>query len=355
MQVGRVLFVLALTVALAAGLAPAAHAQSTGGGGSGGIGGGSTSGGSSSSGGSPSPIAASLIDQGLSASGAGLIRSGATVGEAVIGAHARAKSQMLAGGGGTLGLSAGAPPATFGVWVDASGSYISNDAAGKAYEGGGPTFLSGIDATIDNAWVVGFSAGYNRADLNVNVFDGNRVTEGAILGPYVSYVVNDHVTVDASFTYTRLATDFTTGPTNPVRGSFNSNRFAGAANVNYFDVLGPVSIVGSIGYAYAYEHADRFLDSVARAFGTSVDRYGAVKLGLELSYPMGAFEPYLPLGYEYDTTTPQDGAGRSAVLLGVGLRYTLSDTLKAGLVATTEELRSHQRDATIAANLRYSF
>jgi len=354
MRIGRIIFGVALAAALAAGAAPAAHAQFTGGGsGFGGTGGGSTSGGSSS-GGSPSPIAASVIDQGLSASGAGLIRSGATVGDAIIGAHARAKSRMLAGGG-TLGLSAGAAPATFGVWVDASGSYISNDAAGKAYEGGGPTFLSGIDATIGNAWVVGFSAGYNRADLNVNIFDGNRVTEGAIVGPYVSYIVNDHVTVDASFTYTRLSTNFTTGPTNPVSGSFNSNRFASAANVNYFDALGPVSIVGSVGYAYAYEHADRFLDSVARAFGTSVDRYGAVKLGLELSYPMGAFEPYLPLGYEYDTTTPQDGAGRSAVLLGVGLRYTLSDTLKAGLVATTEELRSHQRDATIAANLRYSF
>ncbi len=137
--------------------------------------------------------------------------------------------------------------------------------------------------------------------------------------------------------------------------SFSSNRFVGAVNGNYFADIGPLSLTGFTGYTLAYEHAQHYTDPTGTPFPSLVTRYGAVKVGGEVSYPLGDAEPYLPISYEYQTTAPEDGAGRSALVVGLGLRYRFGDALKAGIAVTDEELRAHERNATIAANLRFTF
>jgi outer membrane autotransporter protein len=255
---------------------------------------------------------------------------------------------------GLSGLAAGSEPMKYGVWVDASGSYLSNDSPGHAYQGRTVTALSGIDAVIGQSWVAGFSAGYTNAALSVLQLDGTRRNDGAIAGPYLSYIIDQNFTIDGNFTYGRLSNDVTTGPVATSR-HFSSHRYAASVNGNYFTDVGPVSLVGFGGYSYAFEHAAGATDSTGIAFAATSTRYGAIKLGGEISYPLGNFEPYLPLTYEFQTTAPTDGVGRNAVILGAGLRYRYGDRLTIGILATTEQVRSHQQDDTIGANLRYSF
>ena len=70
---------------------------------------------------------------------------------------------------------------------------------------------------------------------------------------------------------------------------------------------------------------------------------------------LGAFEPYVPLTFEYETTNPNDGTSRTALVVGAGLRYRWSETLTGGLLAETTEVKTHTRDIRVGANVRWSF
>ncbi len=303
-------------------------------------------------------------EQAIAATSQGILRDQARAVSNMIGERLRDISRDLARGQATgtttgraaqSGLSAGTDSARYGVWADASGSFIKNDAAGKAYQGSSTIALSGLDAVIGNSWVVGFVAGYNRADLEFRSLNGTRLSQGSVVGPYVSYVFNEHFTVDGNINYARLSNDVTVGPSPVLHSSFASDRYAAAVNGNYFTDVGSFSLTGFAGYTLAYEHAQHFADPIGEPYPALSTRYGALKLGGEISYPMGNAEPYLPLTYEYQTSAPEDGTNRSSLLVGIGLRYRIDDALKAGIVATDEELRSHERNATIAANLRLTF
>jgi uncharacterized protein with beta-barrel porin domain len=299
--------------------------------------------------------------QAIAATSQGILRDQARVTSNMIASQLRDIARDLARGKGTgtttgraaqSGLSAGAEAVRYAVWADASGSFIKNDAAGKAYQGSNTTALSGLDAVIGNSWVVGFVAGYSRADLEFRSLNGTRLSQGSVVGPYVSYVFNEHFTVDGNINYSRLSNDVTVGS---LHSEFSSNRYAAAFNGNYFADVGPVSLTGFAGYTLAYEHAQHFTNPLGDPFPALSTRYDAVKLGGEISYPMGNAEPYLPLTYEYQISAPEDGTSRSSLLVGIGLRYRIDDALKAGIVVTDEEFRSHERNATIAANLRFTF
>jgi outer membrane autotransporter protein len=298
----------------------------------------------------------------LTASSVGIVRSEVRQAETAIEDRVRDISRDLAhglrlstssGDAGQSGLSAGSDPAKYSVWLDASGSYLSDDDPVKGNHGRTAAALSGIDAVIGESWVVGLAVGYNTAALSVTSFgnSGNRHSQGVVIGPYASYIINQNWSVDCNVNYTRLDNTVVT----PAASGFPGNRYTAAVNANYYADVGPVSLTGFGGYTYAYEHDETFTDNGNAIFPTTSIYYGAFKIGVEASYPIGNFEPYLPLTYEYETTTPRDGTSRNDIVVGLGLRYTLGDALKLGLVATTTQLRSHYQEDTIAANLRYSF
>jgi hypothetical protein len=257
---------------------------------------------------------------------------------------------------GASGLAAGSDATRFSVWADVSGSYLKNTAAGaNAYQGWSVTGLSGLDVVIGSAWVAGLSAGYTRADFGVPAITGTRSNYGPVVGPYVSYVINEKLTVDGSFTYSRQTNDVAAAGTPTNLRHFSSDRWAGSVNGNYFADIGQVQVASFLGYTYAFEHQRGFADSTQTQFASANVRYAAFKVGGEFSYPIGNFEPYLPIAYEYQTTQVTDGTSHADLLVGIGLRYRIGDVLKIGLLGTTEEVRRHQSDQTIAANLRYSF
>ncbi len=247
------------------------------------------------------------------------------------------------------GMSAGSPMQNLVAWGDASASYLKNDTTAFANEGYGVTGLVGLDTTYNENWLFGFSAGYARTELKVKALAGDKLEHGAVLGPYLSYVFGPHLAVDASFTYGRLSNSF------PGASSFDADRFTGAANIDLFADAGGFRLSGVIGYLYAYESPTTSgVPTALNGFPTT-QRYGAIKLSGEVAYPIGNFEPYLPVAYSYETTRPVDAVGRNTLTWGVGFRYRISDSLNAGIQATDDEFRSHSRDETFSASLRLSF
>ncbi len=249
-------------------------------------------------------------------------------------------------------LAAAADPSDPGAWIDASGSYLA-DTAAVGYHGSNVIALTGLDTVIDKRWVAGFSAGYTHDDLIFKSVASERTANGAVFGPYAAYIIAPHLSLNGLFNYTRLSNSILSVFPGP-NGSFGSNRLIGAGELDFYADKGPFKLTGFGGYSYSWEGADNNLLSATPPFSNTL-RYGVLKLGGEAGYQTGATELYLPLKFEYETTSPRDGTGRAALVVGAGVRYRWSAALKLGLVATTTQLKSHYEDVLIAGNLRVSF
>jgi hypothetical protein len=246
------------------------------------------------------------------------------------------------------GLSAGSSDFKWGVWIDSSGYDLGDSSIVAKFNGYGLGELVGVDYLATNKWLLGFNAGYVRTDVHIPAIAGHRLEDGEQLGPYVSYIASPHVSGDLLFNYSRLSN------TSTGLAGFDSNRYSGAANVNFFYDVGGFALTGFMGYVYAIENPSSAAPGLIGGVPTSV-HYGAVKVGGEAAYPIDKFEPYVPLTVEYETTNPKDGTGRGVVIVGAGLRYRFTDAIKGGISVTSDELRSNSTNIVGAANLRISF
>ncbi len=250
------------------------------------------------------------------------------------------------------GLSAGAGVTRWGLWANASGSFLTNNNPAFAFNGPSVVALTGLDYIIDRKWIVGLAAGYTHANLALSPSFINREVDGAVVGPYAAYIFDSNWSIDALANYTSLENDITAPLPFPA-GSYHSDRVTAASNLNYFTTYDGFKLTGFGGYAYSWEGGNTNL-VLPSALANNV-KYGAIRIGGEAAYPVGAWEPYVPLRFEYETTTTLDGTSRAALVVGAGLRYRWSDMLTGGLLFESTELKTHTRDLVISGHLRWSF
>jgi hypothetical protein len=253
--------------------------------------------------------------------------------------------------GNYSGISAGDAATNWGVWFDGSGSYLSNNSSIAAYEGYGTTGLGGVDYIYNNAWLLGWDAGYARTDVLIKALGGNRIANAAQTGPYVSYIFNKHVTADASIIYAHVFNTLSAGPQS---SDFNSNRIATSINLNVFGTneFGFL-FTGAIGWTYAYEAPSTTAPNTIGGVPTTI-HYSAISVGGEIAHDFGNFEPYVPVKLSQETTETRDGTGQFGVESGVGLRYHWNDQLTIGAQATAE-IRNHSETALGSVNIRFVF
>jgi len=279
-------------------------------------------------------------------------------------ARSLAPSQNKPVGSSYRGIAAGSAGSGLSIWGDASGSFLGNSTAAAGYHGTSVVALAGADYILDPQWIVGFSAGYTHDNITFSSVRGNSTADGALLGPYASYILGPNLSLDAQFTYTCLSNNISSVAPTPV-GEFDGNRLTGAANLNAFTDFTPFTLIGFTGYAYTWQGNNIFLPNsvlpglVSTPSSSSLIltniRFGVFRLGGEAGYQMDQLEAYVPLTFEYQTTKPQDGAGRAALVVGAGLRYRWSDQLKGDIRATATEFETHIRDIKVEANLRWIF
>lgn len=296
------------------------------------------------------------------AAGFGAVRAQTLAVTNAISERIRAISRDLARGLGSAasrpaeatyrGIAAGSPDSRWGVWGDASGSFL-RDNASVGYNGPSVVALAGADYILAPDWIVGFSSGYTHANLALRSITGSRASNGAVVAPYASYILSPNLSLDGQFNYTRLSNNvMETGP--GPSSAFGSNRLTGAVNLNgYFDT-GPIKLTGFTGYTYSWEGSSKTVLSNVPPFSDNL-HYGVFRVGGEAGYQFEQFEAYVPLTFEYETTRPQDGTSRAALVVGAGLRYQWGDQLKAGFLATTSQLKTHWQDVKLEANLRWTF
>ncbi len=251
------------------------------------------------------------------------------------------------------GASAGSPDARLGMWGNASGSYLSNN-SGIGYDGASVIGLAGMDYILDRQWIVGFAAGYTHADLSLRPSIISHQADGALVGPYASYIINPHMTVDALFNYTSLS-NILSAPVPLPSGFYHSDRPEQRGRPQCVCRLRPFKLTGYGGYTYSWEGEDvRRSPASGWANGLSPTARSTWWRS-RLSDGHVSFEVYVPVMFEYETTRSIDESSRAALIPGIGLRYRWSDTLTGGLLFETTEVKTHTEDYLISANLRWSF
>ncbi|MEE4355146.1 MAG: autotransporter outer membrane beta-barrel domain-containing protein, partial [Desulfococcaceae bacterium] len=162
-----------------------------------------------------------------------------------------------------------------------------------------------------------------------------------------------------------------------ISSSPDTERYFIALNANGYYKMDKWNFTGTLGYIYAEEEQDAFAESDGTRVSASTVELGQIYLKAEASYSFDSVEPYLNLGYEYDTTYDdensstfgkfieyKDGASREreeenidkdGFTAALGLRYLLLKTLQGDLQAAGIFGRDNYDEYTISLNLRYDF
>jgi len=172
------------------------------------------------------------------------------------------------------------------IWASAAPSWLKNNSADFFSEGYGIGTLAGIDYNFKNGWFVGLDAGYVRTDLKVRSIGGNQIVNGAQLGPYVTYIINENLTADASFGYTRSAHS-TNGNNNglnaPANSSFDSNSYSGTLALNAYGVWNDIGLTGTFGFTYTSDYPTTLVSQPIGGVPTTVHSGSLVALAKSIT------------------------------------------------------------------------
>lgn len=256
---------------------------------------------------------------------------------------------------GMTGLSAGSHDARFGAWLDASVTLLDNDNVQVRTDGFSEVALVGLDYRVTNDLIVGLSAGYQGAQLDVKTIRGRRESDGWVVTPYASWIFAPNLSLDASFGIAGANTDVRNGLSGvTTTGSFDSHRYTGTLNANAYLPAGNWFLSWFAGFSYSYETQDDYTDSAGARIDNDAIRYGVMRVGGEAAYRLGMFEPYALAVFELETEETRDGTDTETLIVGGGLRF-MTGPLTAAVEATAQTLRDNENNYTFGFNLRYVF
>lgn len=249
----------------------------------------------------------------------------------------------------TTGRSAGDTFSNWGFWGNYTRSEFDADfRLQNAVDGlGNPfrvasydttidSFLIGADRLFNNNLVIGVALSYEDGDTDVDYNGGATEADGYTITPYLAYLFNDTFSVDVSAGYSSLdydtdRIDNTNG--NTILGSFDSDRWFVAANLNAAKTIEKWYISGRVGLLYTEEEQDAYTERGGPTARTISDRdidLSQFLIGVDVAYNAGPFEPYANLTYLNDMSS-DDGSDAGGLPGGVETSNNDDDEFQTGI------------------------
>lgn len=266
------------------------------------------------------------------------------------------------------GESAGAQDYKLNVWGNGGYTSLERTDTGGELDGRVINGVVGIDYMVKKNAVVGLAFAYEDTDIDTTFNAGTFKGSGYTVAPYVGFAVSEKLTLDASFGYSFLEYDTTTGAQfGGATSSFDATRYFIAANATgRFMFKGDkVRLSPKLGVLYLEEEQDAFTNSAGTAVAENTISLGRVSLGAELGYRVQKVEPYLKAAVEYDwehenavdlgngNFSADDEVG---VVAGGGINLFLSDRLSGRIEGTMNSLGRENLDVwSVTGKLNYRF
>jgi hypothetical protein len=154
------------------------------------------------------------------------------------------------------------------------------------------------------------------------------------------------------------------GTNNRVTSSTESSRLFFAGNVNATKQYANWLLTGRVGLLWAGEGQDAFTESDGTPVATEDFEVGQLRAGGDAAYPMGNWEPYGSLMFEYDyvrtdilVAPGQEKAANdhTGAVMGLGLRYFGDDGQSGSIEYSAVLGREDYSEGTLNLMLRGEF
>lgn len=219
---------------------------------------------------------------------------------------------------GDLAGIAGAAGSGWGVWASYGYSDYESKVAVAPYEADQNAFRVGVDKLLGRNWVVGVALAWDDTDTTTRFNGGGQETDGWWVAPYVSWIANDHVSVDLNGAWgnadnDQFRIDPASAPGAPLilRSSFDSDRQFWSLAVNGLHYAGPLTLGGRVGYLDARETQDGYTEFGGPSVRTVRDRVVKLKqyfVEASAAFPFAAgWEAYVSGAWWRDSSRDDGG------------------------------------------------
>jgi len=208
--------------------------------------------------------------------------------------------------------------------LDANGSSV----AVASYDADLDGFTIGADTLLSSKFLLGLAIGYEQSDILTDYNGGDNESDGFTFAPYAAYLISSNFSVDLAAGYSTL--DYNTDRIdnsngNILRGSFDSDRWFIASNLNATFNYQNWFLGGRLGYLHTEERQDAYFETGGPRARTIKERrveLSQLLLSIDASYSLGSFEPYAIVTYLNDLNREE---GEEAGGLPGGVSATISD------------------------------
>jgi hypothetical protein len=270
-------------------------------------------------------------------------RIGDAVADAIAGSIGVAPSGGISGGD--------APGHNWSVWVDTSGSYLSNNSAGGSYNGSIWTGLAGVDQLVTDNIIAGAVIGGEGNSFKLTGSGGLRSGTGISITPYAAYILRDWASVDVELSYARLDNSVSVTGVQQAANHYQTNRVFAAGNLTGYWSIDALTLRAKVGLLTANNGGPSYTDSTGVRTRPASTSLLEAKLGGEATYHFGQFEPFVNLTLADDlrgsgglnsSVTGVRSPSRYGLQYDAGLRYKTEGGIQVGFQAGGETLRGSQ-------------
>ena len=267
------------------------------------------------------------------------------------------------GGSFGTGSAAAAGGNRWNLWAAASYNRVGSSFQPLQTGGNIGVLTAGLDFRVIDNLIVGAALAGDRSRISLNYVAGGSLSgDGLTLAPYLAYVINPSLALDASVGYGRSSYDLAGGG---VTASFRGTRTFGNIGLNYrHQITGSRWQVSGRGALMSVTSDTGSYTASNGVFSNSTtSNLVQMRLGGQVAYAAGQVTPYIGLTYVYDIRRPgsitvagQTSSGdRDSWVPAIGLRFSSGGAVYGGLQLSSERGRSELKNDQLQFNLGVKF
>ncbi|OHC68373.1 MAG: hypothetical protein A2045_09330 [Rhodocyclales bacterium GWA2_65_20] len=261
---------------------------------------------------------------------------------------------------GMSGMAAGSMPSKTNMWLSAATDSIKNTLASSRYDGDVRNFIGGADYTLDSGVVIGLSLARDDLKMNTAYNGGKLEVSSWMAAPYISHVINDTWSIDASagFAWGKSDVTWRTSTGGNDKTTQNLTRNYQAINLNAQQWRGETEYAGKVKLTRAEERLDANTALLTAAKKNSITQLGVVG---RVGQWMNNYQPYVELAYTYDLartdydklpTELKDKDGWNIVL---GIDIFSKKGMTGGVMYSKQMGRHYLKSDALMGNINYRF
>ena len=257
------------------------------------------------------------------------------------------------------GLSAGDTAPKFGIWANASYTQTDDDSSFAHSSSDLILMMLGADFKPAPNMVIGLALGYENGETDTYFNNGEQDSDGFTLSPYFAYLINEYFSFDLSGGYSWVDYDqFRTDADEKISSSLDSDRWFVSAALHAYKNINAWNFTGNLSYTISRESQDSFTESNGTQVRENDIDLSTIDIGIETSYIIGIFEPYLGLSYSYDTDYDSFSTydyDEDSFSTSIGSRIQWTESLSGDLSWAKVLSRNDQSEDSFMINIRYEF